>query len=62
MCIDIEKTSAKTSKTSGSPPWTHTKPWRMKMEVGENEEEEVCAWCMEKRPNCSGPVTACHSI
>jgi len=32
------------------------------MEVRENEEEEVCAWCMEKRPNYSGPVTPCHSI
>jgi len=32
------------------------------MEVRENEEEEVCGWCTERRPNSSGPVTPCHSI
>jgi len=54
MCIEKAKTNAKTLKTRGTPPWTHTKAWRTKMEVGENGEEEVCGWWMEKRPNDEG--------
>jgi len=34
----------------------------MKIEVGEEGEEEVCGWCMEKRPNSHGPITPCHNI
>jgi len=47
----MAKTSAKTSKTSGTPAWTSTKAWRTKMEVGENGEGGLCGWLHGKRPN-----------
>jgi len=37
----MSKTSAKTSKTSGAPPWTPTKAWKTKMEVGEEWRRRV---------------------
>jgi len=58
----MAKTSSKTSKTSGTPPWTPTKAWRTKMEAGGNGEEEVCGWCMEKRPNSHSSITPCNNI
>ena len=41
MCIKTVKTRQKRERLQGAPLWTPTKAWRTKMEVGENEEEEV---------------------
>jgi len=32
------------------------------MEAGGNGEEEVCGWCMEKRPNSHSSITPCNNI
>jgi len=32
------------------------------MEAGGKGEEEVCGWCVEKRPNSHGSITPCNSI
>jgi len=72
----MAKTSAKTSKMSGAPPWTPTKPWRTKMEVGGEWRRRVCDWCMgqdlnfvvkstlpplfTKLPLCHSELQKCH--
>ena len=35
MCIKTVKTRQNCEKPQEAPPWTPTKAWRMKMEVGE---------------------------
>ena len=47
----MAKTSAKTSKPSGTPPWTPTKAWRTEMEVEEEWRRKLCSWLHAKRPN-----------
>jgi len=36
--------------------------WRTKMVVGENVEDEVCGWCMEKKPYSRGHLMSSSII
>jgi len=58
MCIEMAKTSAKTSKTRRTPPWTYTKAWEREMEVGEDHMRLLHA----KRPNSRGQINSATTI
>jgi len=46
MCVEMANISAKTSKTSGAPPWTPTKPWERENGGWRRVKKKECGWCM----------------
>jgi len=70
MCIEMAKTSAKTSKTSGAPPWTPTKPWESENGGFRRVEKKECDCCMPRHlifvvlstlPPLFTKLSLCHS-
>jgi len=62
MCIEMAKTSAKTSKTRGAPPWTPIKAWEHEKWRLEKSKEEGVWFLHAKRPNFRGLVNSVTTI